>query len=345
MAREVLGQLRLDLGRPPVSQGLAVHVDRRLPVVRRPRRRRPPDPRAPRVHRAAPRRRRPARVRPALGAFALLRPRAQRLGARIGQRADPPSRDAAADLLAARHRPRRRAETLRLPARRVPLRRAARTPASRSASTASPRSSPARRTSARSSRSRRRSPASTPSRTPPPPIDDAPTQRPRPQSSSPNPSDVANDPIRLASFGARIATSERRHLMVSQVTRTVPAHGIEARVRWTIWRVGSGRSSRGSSCSTQGSRRAKIAALLRAGRAAAGAVARLRDARLGPRLAAGRRWRRCWRRATARSRRTRPRPGCGSSCTGPRTRSRSTIESRRSRRCGARRPPHDDPSR
>ena len=125
MARAVLGQLRLDLGRPPVSEGLAVHVDRRLPAVRRRRRRRPPDPRAPPVHDAAPRRHRPARVRSAVGALAVVRPRAQRLGARLGQRAYPPPRHAAAHLLAARHRPRGRAEALRLPARRVPVRRAA----------------------------------------------------------------------------------------------------------------------------------------------------------------------------------------------------------------------------
>ena len=84
---EVLGQLRIDLGRPPVHEGpyryvwvvdfpLFVGVDEDGP----------PDPGAPPVHPPAPRRHRPARDRPDVGAQPGLRPRAQRLGARLGQR-------------------------------------------------------------------------------------------------------------------------------------------------------------------------------------------------------------------------------------------------------------------
>ena len=107
------------------------------------------------------------------GAVAGLRPRAQRLGARLGFGANPPSRPAAADLLPARHLRGGGAVALRLPARRVPLRRAAARRASRSASTGSPRSWPARTTSARSSRSPRPSRAPTRSPARPPPIDPA----------------------------------------------------------------------------------------------------------------------------------------------------------------------------
>ncbi len=67
MVREVLGALRLDLGRPPVGEGgLRVRVGRRLPVVRGGRGRRRSARRcradAPPVHHAAPRGHRPAGV-------------------------------------------------------------------------------------------------------------------------------------------------------------------------------------------------------------------------------------------------------------------------------------------
>ena len=125
----------------------------------------------------AARRRRPRR--PAGGALAGLRPRAQRLGARLGQRPDPPRRHPAADLRAARHRRRGgpgassgSCSTPSASARR-------RTPASPSASTGWSRCWPARRTSARSSPSRRPSRAPIRSPTPRPPIDPAPPRRAR----------------------------------------------------------------------------------------------------------------------------------------------------------------------
>ena len=126
----VLGTLRVELGRPPVHEGgleFLWVVD--FPLFEALDDDGNPDPRAPPVHHAAPRRHGAARARqgrgPPRGAVTGLRPRAQRLGARLGQRPDPPSRHPAADLLAARHLGRRGAVALRLPARRVPLRRAA----------------------------------------------------------------------------------------------------------------------------------------------------------------------------------------------------------------------------
>ena len=112
--RHVLGLLRLELGRPPVNEG-GLHflwvVD--FPLFEGARRRR--------AARSRPttRSRCPTPTtsdlldvddpaRPAAGAVAGLRPRAQRLGARLGQRPDPPLRHPAADLRAARHRRRRR---------------------------------------------------------------------------------------------------------------------------------------------------------------------------------------------------------------------------------------------
>jgi aspartyl-tRNA synthetase len=94
---EVLGTLRNDLGRPPVHEGpyryvwvvdfpLFVGVDGDRSAEARP----PP------VHHAAPRRRRQARDRPDVGALDRLRPRAQRLGARLGVDPDPRARAAAA---------------------------------------------------------------------------------------------------------------------------------------------------------------------------------------------------------------------------------------------------------
>ena len=95
---EVLGQLRNDLGRPPVHEGpyryvwvvdfpLFVGVDDDDG---------PPEARPPPVHPPASRRPRPARVRPDGGAQPGLRPRAQRLGARLGLDPDPRARAAAA---------------------------------------------------------------------------------------------------------------------------------------------------------------------------------------------------------------------------------------------------------
>ena len=83
------------------------------------------------------------------GPLPRLRPRAQRLGARLGQRADPPARRAAPDLLAARHLRRGRAGRASASCSTPSATARRRTPGSRSASTASPRSSRARTTSAR----------------------------------------------------------------------------------------------------------------------------------------------------------------------------------------------------
>ena len=82
-------------------------------------------------------------------ALAGLRHGAQRVGARIRQRPDPPARDAAAHLRAHRHGRDRGAGAVRVPARRVQATARRPTPASRSASTASSRSSPGKRASAR----------------------------------------------------------------------------------------------------------------------------------------------------------------------------------------------------
>ena len=74
----------------------ALPLGRRLPAVRGSRRRRQPDSGAPPVHDAAPRRHGDPRARlgrgPARSALTGLRPRAERLGAGLGQRADPPPR-------------------------------------------------------------------------------------------------------------------------------------------------------------------------------------------------------------------------------------------------------------
>ena len=111
VANHVLGTIRLDLGRPPVHEGgrCGCLLGRRLPALRGARRRRHADPRAPPVHRcrtpttsscsSTARARSCSRVR-----SLVVRPRAERLGARLGQRADPRLRPAAADLRAARHR-------------------------------------------------------------------------------------------------------------------------------------------------------------------------------------------------------------------------------------------------
>ena len=64
---------------PARLRRIVVPVDRRLPAVRGPRRRRPADARAPCVHVAPPRRPRPARIGSLAGAVTFVRPRAQRV--------------------------------------------------------------------------------------------------------------------------------------------------------------------------------------------------------------------------------------------------------------------------
>ena len=66
-----------------------------------------------------------ARDRPAAGPRPVLRPRAERLGARLGEHPDPPRRHPAAGLRRARDLRRGGRGAFRLPARRLPLRRAA----------------------------------------------------------------------------------------------------------------------------------------------------------------------------------------------------------------------------
>ena len=93
----VLGTLRVELGRPPVHDG-GLHflwvVD--FPLFEGLDDQGRPDPRAPSVHDAPSRRPGDPRARQGRGsprgALARLRPRAQRLGARVGQRAYPSPR-------------------------------------------------------------------------------------------------------------------------------------------------------------------------------------------------------------------------------------------------------------
>jgi aspartyl-tRNA synthetase len=118
IACTTLGTLRAALGSP-------LRVGGRLPHVRRRRRRREsaagPSP----VHHALRRRPATARHGPVRRALAGLRPRPQRVGAGIGQRPYPSAGHPGADLRHARHQHRGGREALRLPAQRVPLRRAA----------------------------------------------------------------------------------------------------------------------------------------------------------------------------------------------------------------------------
>jgi aspartyl-tRNA synthetase len=124
VVRRVLGLLRLELGRPPVTEG-GLHF---LWVVDFPLFEGLGDD-GPPVHHAPPRGPRPAVLRrprrPAAGAVPGVRPGAQRLGAGLGLGPDPPGRRAAVDLRAARHLPGRGPGPLRVPARRLPLRGAA----------------------------------------------------------------------------------------------------------------------------------------------------------------------------------------------------------------------------
>ena len=150
--------------RPPAGARGAVplRVGRRLPDVRRGRRRHGrPKPGHHPFTQPHPDDVRPARDRPDARALAGVRPRAQRLGARIGLDPDPPERPPAADLRGASASTRRRptASSGSSSTRSSTARR--RTAASPSGSTVSSRSSPARRTSARSSPSRRPSRAPT----------------------------------------------------------------------------------------------------------------------------------------------------------------------------------------
>ena len=159
---EVLGQLRNDLGRPPVHEGPYRYVwvvD--FPMFVGTDEQGRPKPAHHPFTRAAPRRRRPARVRPDGGALAGLRPRAQRVGARLGLDPDPRARAAAADLRPARHHRRGGRPALRVLPQPVPLRRPAARRVRLRHRPPRRRSSPARRTSARSSPSRRRSRAPT----------------------------------------------------------------------------------------------------------------------------------------------------------------------------------------
>ena len=128
MVRSVLGAAA-PRSRPPARvRGPAASCGSSTSRCSKAARRRPGAPiaDAPPVHDAAPRRPRRVWSRDPLSVrVAGVRPRAQRLGARLGLGAYPPPRHPAAHLLAARHRTRGRAGAVRVPARRVPVRRAA----------------------------------------------------------------------------------------------------------------------------------------------------------------------------------------------------------------------------
>ena len=121
----VLGTLRTAIGGAAGRPGAApLRLGRRLPHVRAGRRRHTAAG-APPLHHAVPRGHGAADDRSVHGALAGLRPRAQRLGARLGQRAYPSPRDPGAGVRGPGHRAGGGRGALRLPARRVPLRRAA----------------------------------------------------------------------------------------------------------------------------------------------------------------------------------------------------------------------------
>ena len=107
---EVLGHAAQRPGPPAGARGtVPLRVGRRVPAVRRGRRRTgPAEARPPSVHPAAPRRHRQARQRPDVGAVDRLRPRAQRVGTRFGIDPDPRARAAARGVHRARHHSRRR---------------------------------------------------------------------------------------------------------------------------------------------------------------------------------------------------------------------------------------------
>ena len=122
----VLGTLRVAIGAPPGGPGPApIRVGRRLPDVRGHRRRRQSAGGPPPVHHAVCRGPAAAGVGPAGGALAGLRPRAQRVGARVGQCAYPSPGDPVAGVRGARDRTRGGRGPLRVPAGRLPLRGAA----------------------------------------------------------------------------------------------------------------------------------------------------------------------------------------------------------------------------
>ena len=150
LACTVLGQLRLDLGGRPVSEGPYRYlwvVD--FPMFDGRRRVRHAGGGPPPVHHAPPRRHRPARVRPRLGPLPGLRPGPQRLGARLGQRPDPPRRTSRAGCSPCSASGRRRRSpasgSCSAPSATAPRR----TPGSPSASTGWWPSSPGRTASAR----------------------------------------------------------------------------------------------------------------------------------------------------------------------------------------------------
>ena len=127
MVRHVLGQLRLDLGRPPVSEGACSscgsstsRCSKALDDDG------PADPRAPPVHDAASRRPRSARspIRCRCGRRRTTSCSTVGSSARARVRIHRPDVQQR-DLHVARHRTRRGAGAVRIPARRVPLRRAA----------------------------------------------------------------------------------------------------------------------------------------------------------------------------------------------------------------------------
>ena len=127
LACTVLGQLRVELGGRPVERGpVPVPVGGGLPAVRRGGRGRPPGGRPPPLHHAPPRRPRPARVRPGLGA----RPRPTTWSSTAGSSARAASGSTGRTSRAGSSpcwgsSDEEAAVPVRVPARRLPLRRPA----------------------------------------------------------------------------------------------------------------------------------------------------------------------------------------------------------------------------